>query len=292
MAEQGVDILRRKVGRRDAPVAPPADGALALSLALARAAQDQARLPFVVDGALLRPTTLAEVVEIIPEQALIALLDRADGAGSAVFVMSQPVMAGLIEAITTGLLGSAPAAPRRPTRTDAAILARFMDAALAGSGALAEGWRYAAHLAEARPLGLLLEEGDYTLWQGEARLGTGGRGGPIWLVLPARPAEPAAPPQAEGDDFAQDLSTRIGEAEARLDAVLARTALTLSQIMALMPGDMLPLGTATLDSVRLTGVDGRVIGEGRLGQMRGMRALRLSQDLRGDGADPPARIAG
>ena len=52
--------------------------------------------------------------------------------------------------------------------------------------------------------------------------------------------------------------------------------------MALQAGDLVPLSRAQLDRVTLEGVDGRPLGLGRLGQNRGMRALRLAEaeDLR------------
>jgi flagellar motor switch protein FliM len=46
--------------------------------------------------------------------------------------------------------------------------------------------------------------------------------------------------------------------------------------MALSEGMVLPLRQASVDRVRLEGMDGRILGEGRLGQNRGMRAVRLA----------------
>lgn len=290
-----MDTLRRMVMTRGPAADATADGTQDLSLALARAAQDLARLPLAVQGVQQRTATLAEFVEMIPEHALIALLDRESGSGSGVLVLGPSLMIGLIEAATTGKPGTTAIQPRRPTRTDAAIIAPFIDTALDGSGR-GDGWRYAAYLPEARPLGLLLDEGDYTLWQAELRLGAGERTGEMFFLRPAQAPAPALPPP-DAPDAAEDMAARLGDVEARLDAVLARSAMTLTQIMALAPGDILPLGGATLESVRLTGVDGRMIGEGRLGQLRGMRALRLTQDIppalgAEEEEDPFARAAG
>ena len=288
-----VDTLRRKVMQRGPVADTPADGAQDFPLALARAAQDLARLPLAVQGVQQRGATLGEFVDMIPEHAMIALLDRDGGAGSAVLVLDPTLMAGLIESFTTGRPGTSAVQPRRTTRTDAAILAPFIDAALDGAGH-GDGWRYAAHLPEARPLGLLLDEGDYTLWQADLRLGSGERSGSLFLLRPAHPPAPALP-SPEAPETADHISARLGEVEARMDAVLARSAMTVTQIMALAPGDILPLGGATLDSIRLTGVDGRMIGEGKLGQLRGMRALRLTQDVQPaqtDDDEPFARAAG
>ena len=278
-----MDTLRRKVTNRATVADQPADGGQGLALALARAAQDLMRLPLTLHGIEQRATTLAEFVDLIPEHAMIALLDRDGAAGSAVAVLAPSLMIGLIEASTTGKPGTTAFQPRRPTRTDAAIIAPFIDSALDSAGQ-GDDWRYAAHLPEARPLGLLLEEGDYTLWRAELRLGAGERAGDFLLLRPAlRPV--VALPEPSLADVADSLPARLAEAEARLDAVLAQTKMSVTQIMALSPGVVLPLGGAAIDSIRLIGVDGRTIGEGRLGQMRGMRALRLTQDRQTEPAD-------
>jgi flagellar motor switch protein FliM len=53
----------------------------------------------------------------------------------------------------------------------------------------------------------------------------------------------------------------------------------LSRLSGLLPGEVLPLPLAGIDRVRLVGLDGRLVGEGRLGQARGLRAIRLTGDM-------------
>jgi flagellar motor switch protein FliM len=46
--------------------------------------------------------------------------------------------------------------------------------------------------------------------------------------------------------------------------------------MGLAAGDLVPLPMAALDRIGFEGLDGRRLAEGKLGQNRGMRAVRLS----------------
>ena len=61
-----------------------------------------------------------------------------------------------------------------------------------------------------------------------------------------------------------------------LQAVLTRMTVPLASVMALQPGEVLALPSAALDRISFEGIDGRKVAEGRLGQNRGLRALRLT----------------
>jgi hypothetical protein len=84
-----------------------------------------------------------------------------------------------------------------------------------------------------------------------------------------------------------DLGQAVQEADCRLDAVIARVTLPLREVMALVPDQVLPLPQAGLDQIALEGIDGRRVAWARLGQQKGMRALRLK-----DRAAPPGERAG
>jgi flagellar motor switch protein FliM len=60
-----------------------------------------------------------------------------------------------------------------------------------------------------------------------------------------------------------------------VQAALSRITLPLSAVVQMKPGDLLPLPLAALDRIEITGQDGQPCAVGRLGQSRGMRALRL-----------------
>ena len=194
MAKPGQSILRRKVTAARAEVAEGGPGAdRAWRLAMARAARDKLKITVDCVAMSLDRRSLAELVELPVPQSLIAVLDGpAEGLG--MIVLSPPVLAGFIEAQTIGKVKSTELTARKPTRTDAAMVAGMIDAALrAMELALAEeadlvwagGFRYASFLDDPRPLGLLLEDCTYKVLRAAVSLAGGARTGEILLALPA-----------------------------------------------------------------------------------------------------------
>ncbi len=289
MAETG--IISKKLAAQRADRAEGGPGAdRGWRVALARAVQDQLKLSLDVSSLTIEKRSLAELAELVPERALIAILEGpSEGLGA--IIVSQPVLTGFIEAQTIGRLRSAEVVPRKPTRTDAAMVAAVIDAALDELEAqLAEeedlvwagGFRYASFLDDPRPLALLLEDAPLRLLRAEVALGGGMRQGAILMALPAegrgrQPAPPAeAPVETHGPAFAALLAEKVMAAQARVDAVLARVTLPLAQVIRLEVGAVLPLGEAALDAIRLEGLDGRHVADGKLGQNRGLRAIRIA----------------
>lgn len=284
-------ILQRKLAAQAAQAAEGAPGAdRAWRLALARAARDLMALRLDIRRLTADRRSLAELLELPPERALIAMLEG-PGEGLGVIILSPAVLAGIIEMQTMGRVSSNAAPARRPTRTDAAMVADFIDGALVRlEQALAEeadliwagGFRYASFLDDARPLGLLLEDADYRVMSVEAALGDGAKAGPVILALPAagrgvRPVPKADPGEAAlaGPAFTAALSEQVLAADCELRAVLCKMSLPLKAMLALAPGDCLTLPAAGVDRIAFEALDGRKLAEGRLGQNRGMRAVKL-----------------
>lgn len=287
-------VIRRKLNnaRNETPEGGPgADRCWRLSLA--RAARDLLKAPMEVQSLVLGRASLAEVLEVPPERALLAVLEG-PGEGLGMMAISPGVLQAMIEMLTIGRVAGGTAAPRKPTRTDAAMVAPLIDAALGdleaslaqeADLAWAGGWRYASFLDDPRPLGLMLEDFSYRLLKAEVDLGRGAQQGGIILALPAegrgrlpsRPVVRAVIDEAQTHRaFAEALADEVEGSVARLDAVLTRVCLSLAQVVGLAVGDVLPLKVASLDKVSIEGLDGRKMAEGKLGQNRGMRALRLT----------------
>jgi flagellar motor switch protein FliM len=200
---------------------------------------------------------------------------------------------------TLGHLSARPPPSRKPTRIDAAMVAGVVDRALAGPDQTladeadrvwAGGYRYASYLDEVRPLGLMLEEESYRVLSAEIALGDGGREGPVILVLPAvgRGEQPETGGDSAADparQFSAALAAQVEQAECRLDAVIGRVVLPIGRVLALAADDVLALPQAALDAITLEASDGRRIARARLGQNRGMRALKISL------AENPGRAA-
>ena len=300
-------ILRRKIDHARLPQAEGAPGAdRGWRLALARATRDAMGLDIDFRQLSVTRAGLAEVLDLAPLHALVALLDGPQG-GLGVLMLGPSVTSALIEMQTLGRLATQAPASRKPTRIDAAMVAGVVDRALAGlDQTLAEeadrvwagGFRYASYLDEVRPLGLMLEEESYRVLSAEITLGSAGRSGPVILVLPAtgRGERAEAGPGSTGDAaplFTAALAAQVEQAECRLDAVIGRLVLPIGRILSLAVGEVLDLPNAGLDAITLETRDGRRIARARLGQNRGMRALKIvlaDNGLRSAPASPLAEV--
>ena len=293
MANGLIGVIRRKLLAGRAVLAEGGPGAdRGWRLALARAARDDLKLPLEVTKLALDRRSLAELLELPPDFALIVVLEGPkDGLG--LLVISAPVLAAMIEMQTIGKVAQASPTARKPTRTDAAMVATMIDSALAGleSGLAQEadlvwagGFRYASFLDDPRPLGLLLEDINYRVLTADVTLANGAREGSVLLALPAegRGAQPDARFGLPEDDtvagpaFTAALSEQVQAADCNLDAVLARLSMPLSRVLGLRVGEVLAMPRASLDQISFEGIDGRKVAEGKLGQNRGMRAIRLT----------------
>lgn len=286
------DVIRRKIDRAriaQSEGAPGADRGWRLSLA--RAARNGLGLDLSFRSLVINRVGLGELLELPPERSLLALLDGPE-AGLGLLILSAPVLSAFIEIQTIRRVSAQPAPQRKPTRTDAAMVAGVIDAALVEmENVLTDeadliwtgGFRYASFLEDARPLGLLLEEEIYRVLVAEVVLEGGAKAGQVILALPAegRGKRPSAVAEAAatlaGPQFAAELSAQVMQVSCTLEAVMGRISLPLSQVMALEAGSVLPLPSAALDAVTLETVGGQRISTGKLGQNRGMRALKIAE---------------
>lgn len=292
-ADQQSGVIRRKLAAVKTVLTEGGPGAdRSWRLALARAARDQLGLPLDVASMTLERCSLAELLEMPPERSMIIVLDG-PREGLGLLVLSPDVLAGMIEVQTVGRVGSAAVAPRRPTRTDAAMVVATIDAALTGlEHALAQeadlvwtsGFRYASFLDDARPLGLLLDDIGYRAMRAEVVLAHGVRNGQVLLALPAEGRghppkflrEPVDDDDRSAPAFTEALAVQVEAADCVLAGVLARLSVPLSRILSMKAGELLVLPMASIDLISLEGLDGVRVAEGRLGQNRGMRAVRLT----------------
>lgn len=283
------EVIRRKIDRAKEPQAEGAPGAdRGWRLALARAARDLMGLDLEVRKLSIARASLAEVLETTPDRALVALLDGPE-AGLGVLLMSPDVTAALIEMQTIGRLSAKPSVIRKPTRIDAAMVAGLIDRALLGLEEnlveeadliWAGGFRYASHLDDTRPLLLLLEDETYRVLTADLRLGDSGREGQIILVLPARgrgvmPINAGASAESAQPSFTTSFAEQVLQVGCQLEGVIGRLRLPLGRVMTLEVDQVLQLPLAALDAVSLETMEGRSVARARLGQNRGMRALKL-----------------
>lgn len=267
------------------------------ALALARAAQEELGIALSLGDCRLQRRTLGELGELLPEPALIAALDEGAGEATGVLVVDAGLMAGMVEALTTGMVTALDRAGRRPTRTDAALLAPVLDRALAGFEAAAaeadltewaRGFRFAATVDGGRALSLMLEDVEFRVLLGEVDLAGGARKGRLILAVPDGLGGGMAEVRPPVDTrFAEALAERVAGAEVRLDAVLMRLSMPLGAVMALRVGQEVALPLADIGQIGLEGLDGRRVGAGRLGRQGTARAVRLA----GEAEERPQQTA-
>jgi flagellar motor switch protein FliM len=288
-----VQIARDQAAANAAEGGPGADRSW--RLALARAAQDVLSMPLDVPRLSLHRRSLTELTDLLPDHAMLAVLEG-PGEALGLLAMSPAILSGLIEVQTMGRVLAQAALPRKPTRTDAAMVAPVIERAL---GALDEalsdeadlvwagGFRYASFLDDPRPLALLLEDRAYRVLTAQVSLSGGAKSGEVILALPAegRGVRPRRDTTLADDAHAVQAFTHamnevVLAVPCQLDAVLARVTLPLGAVMGLEPGAIVPLPKNALSEIRLEGLDGLPLAEARLGQNSGMRAVRLLGEMR------------
>lgn len=260
--------------------------------AIGRAADRIHRMPLFFDRVQWSEAALAELGELLPEGALVSVIE---GPGDSLGIVGicPELLAAITEMQTAGRVSSRPAPPRRPTRTDGSICSDFINALLAELGAdpsllpgrdRIRGYRYASHLDDLRALDLLLEDGGFHLLSVGLRAGEAGqRNGQLVIAWPVDPAQPAcesgngaAPP--EDCTKATSLADAVLDAPFELRGILCRRRISLRELAALAPGDVVALPPDVLGAATLETALGQVLFRGKLGEMAGRHALRLLAD--------------
>lgn len=298
-------VLRRKLVPRpeepafempfafdDAP-APEEPAGRVLPRSFTRAANRV--LGLVAQGAVCSSRTAAvpELLELIDPEGFVALLARGDEPPGLV-IFDPHAFVAVIEAMTIGTLGRRAPPPRRATATDAALIAELVDAVLGDVDAnpdpvdpFASGFRFGQHARDQRLLDVMLDDVSYALTVMDVEFNADDvvRKGRFILALPEAPQpmietfsfdEPAFDEPAQDSAWEEALQGAVMAAPADLRAVLGRVRMPLSQVLELGTDSRLVLPLAQLEEVQLEALDRRPVGLGRLGQYRGMRALRLT----------------
>ncbi len=270
--------------------------AKALRLALAQASDLHFGLPMVVTTVEQVEIPQTALLEELDGGGLLVLLDGPGGARGAVR-MDTGLLTALIEVQTTGRVTGRAFGERAATRTDAAIAAPLIDAALERAETQlceeapdhwAGGFRFGVMMEDARGMSLALEAAEFHVFRVTVELGRGAFPGSISFLLPV--PEPPPPPAAadDGGKMQRTLEQSAMSAPVSLDAVLARVTLPLTQLCGLAPGDVVPIQMDRPLQIRLEASRKHVVALGRLGQMNGGRAVRLTPA--GEGAAPSRAV--
>ena len=282
--------------------------------ALGRAAESLYGLAIFPESVSISTVSLSELPELLPERALLAIVEgRRDAIG--VVALCPNVVASLIEMQAIGRISSRPVRTRKPTRTDASITADFVGALLkelardpAPRPDLPEfaNFSYASFLDDSRPLMLMLEEGAHTRISLRFRLGAAGqRDGQVMVVLPTPriPLDQARPDTGQRllDDARAktpapqpprpDLAEAVQNANLDLVGILCRKTMSLAALKSLRAGSVIALPSNTLDEARVESATGQLLARGRFGETHGFHAIRLRKPARPQAEPPTASSA-
>ncbi|WP_263828318.1 FliM/FliN family flagellar motor C-terminal domain-containing protein [Ruegeria aquimaris] len=256
----------------------------ALRLALARAADDAVGLAVAVIGATQARYELDELARAVPEGRLYLLLSGL-GEGLGAICFDRACVSSLLQQQTMGQVLNGDSPGRAYTETDAAMAAPLVDAFLPRASELAEipadrnclaGYSYAARADGRRALLLLLEAEQYRVFDLTVEIAGGKLQGQITLILPDQP-EIRDEDGRDREDENPGLEQSFGVVRAELNAVICRFKLPLSALADMQPGSLLPLNEPKLDKIDMLTIEGRSVAVARLGQCRGMRAVRLNE---------------
>jgi flagellar motor switch protein FliM len=291
--DRSASALKHKLKATQDPAPRGARGVLrALRLALARAAADAFGLALAVIGATQARAAQDRLGKFLNDERMLVLLDGPGGQLGAIG-LDRACLGALIQQQTMGKVSGAAPSERAFTGTDAAMAAPLIDAMLEHAAELADlpedrrclrGYRYGARAEDLRRLLLALDRDRYRVFDLTVEFCGGAQQGAVCLVLPELPEETA---QAREDAAADPrLKRALGWARADLTAVICRLRVPLSDLAAMVPGDVLPLTRHRLNETDLIGITGERIATGRLGQIGGSRAIRLNETEAG----PPAGV--
>lgn len=259
--------LRRMIRARPRPVAEPvADVERLIGRAIGRAAQNVAGLPLSLHSLRQQRLSLAELIDLPNDLALVAMLEGPDET-LGLMVLDPDMLDGLIQHLTTRAVRQRDAPRRPPTRVDAVMAAPLIDRLLFeldsvfAAGVVDDwlpGFRYASFLDGVRPLGLVLEDTGYRVFTLGLDLGAPGRRAGMVLALPARgrrrgqggPRSVATQQAVEAMTTrppAPDLTDAAGQGRRAADARAAAWAHALEDVLLAAPAVL----TAQLPALRL-----------------------------------------
>lgn len=208
---------------------------------------------------------------------LLVALEGPDGRRGAMALDTAAVTA-LIEVQTLGRLSGAAPAARSLTRTDAMLAEPFIAAFLSqcqtgAAGDLLEGYVFGAPARDLHGLGVLLDDVPHRLLRSRLRFDDSPHEGRMVLAVPTA-VQDAGVAAAAPDAWSRELGQNLGEARMVLDVALHRLTLPLDQAQALAVGQMLDIPGTALTQATLRAA-GKAVMQGRLGQINGMRAIKL-----------------
>ncbi|MCG3267343.1 FliM/FliN family flagellar motor C-terminal domain-containing protein [Yoonia sp. I 8.24] len=282
-------ILRRMAGQNEqAKGNSPVTSSRAVRLALTKAANDTVGLVLTIGGVADQILPLDEMLADLEDGLLLIGLTR-DGQLVGLAALDMELRAAVVEMQTMGRLSAQKPENRAPTGTDKImcdpVLAAFLAAlpqALAGTsfGGWVDDIQLDDQIDSKRWAGLNLRDCPYRVVRMTTDLGVAERKADIVIALPVITVtqEPELTPPA-CVNWSTTFQASVNAAPARLEAHLHRFQMPIGAAQSLTVGQIVPLPGCTVNSVRLLAPDGKTIAQAKLGQVGGMRALRIEEEM-------------
>jgi flagellar motor switch protein FliM len=295
--------LRRIVRPTVPPEPDSVVAARALRMAMTRAAQNHADLPLSVLGIGEEVGPLDDILKRIGDDLMLVAIGPRGGDAAGFIAIDPQSRAALIESQMLGRVLSVVAEPRPPTNADMAMAEPLVTGFLAELttvtvGTPLAGWGAGldvlGRFSAVREAGLRLIDGQYRVVRLTLDLGAGGRQGLFVIVLPLPRAadHPVELASEDAPDWTARLAANVLAAPGEVTAVLHRMTLPLARVAGFAIDDQLVLDGVSVSSVRVEALDGRLIGTARLGQMSGMRAVRIEPPRADHLSEAPLAFAG
>jgi flagellar motor switch protein FliM len=200
--------------------------------------------------------------------------------------LSLPVIYPMIDRLLGGHADAATPVPRRPlTQIERGLALQIVERT---AGRLADTWGRIAPIVvreqsvESTPADVRIMPGEEIVQVARFEVRMTGGGGTMSLCIPEPVAqylrEIPPPPlsYAERDAAKANIQSNLVDAAVELRALLAETKLRLSDVLSLQVGDVITTEKGAQDEVPVQ-VEGSEKYHGRLGQLRGTRAVQITR---------------
>lgn len=278
-------LHRKMQAGRDAPASNGRSAAAALRIGLARAADDLFDLGLSVIGLSQARATRDELEKHLKNERLLILLDGPEGQ-LGVATVDRAFLVALIQQQTMGRLTGTPPDDRPFTGTDASLTAPLIDETIQRAAELSDrpadvrclsGFRFGARTEDVRSVTLAVDADRFRVFDLTVEFGEGPQQGALCLILPEPPKQVSVAPDGRAADTGPNMAEAAELARADLMAVICTMKIALTDLSTMKPGDILPLKQDHMDRTDLVTISGQGVASGRLGQIGGMRALRLNE---------------
>ena len=252
-----------------------------LQLGLARAGEDLWGLDVACSDVTQSLVDQQTALSHLDEDSLFLVLTAVDTT-HALVAIERTVLAALIEIQTLGRVHETPLEKRPYTPTDAAMAWLYLDCVIRQFANSVEdreisqqisGYFLEENAEDLRAAGLWLPLGDYQLFSAKLDIARGKRAGSVQLLMPHRDLPP--PKVEHKPTNSEPVDNGFGLLPICLETVFTKVRMPLSMACNLSPGDFIPMPPDILNQAQLHAANGFVVASGKLGQMNGLRALRL-----------------